>query len=309
MSDFPQVHLDKLLKTLESPKLPECDKAMVEEAIKKYADWKDSLDKVSNDSLDSIISDMISLLNEYKLFIDMNLIFDSNDDFLYRQKGQLKIDNTVIEDFLPILVKKCIEYKYGQTDLNINSQTSTFSSVYFKSSLNNPEIGGGLNIKTKAQDFSISRKLYIKSSYKKSFEDSSSVIAETNLGYVVTECKTNLDKTMYQEASATAHDIKTAVTGAKYFLLCEWLDMTPISTATTDIDEIIILRKAKRLSSNIRNDFSDKTKRHKKRKLYLEYLQTHPYSFDMFKRFIEHIFALLNDEDLIEEDILQLGYF
>jgi hypothetical protein len=85
--------------------------------------------------------------------------------------------------------------------------------------------------------------------------------------------------------------------------------MTPISTDTTDIDEIIILRKAKRLSSNIRNDFSDKTKRHKKRKLYLEYLQTHPYSFDMFKRFIEHIFALLNDEDLIEEDILQLGYF
>lgn len=72
----------------------------------------------------------------------------------------------------------------------------------------------------------------------------------------MTELKTNLDKTMYQEASATAHDIKLAVTGAKYYLLCDFLDMTPISTATTDIDEILIVRKAKRINSNIRKEFS-----------------------------------------------------
>ena len=46
-------------------------------------------------------------------------------------------------------------------------------------------------------------------------------MADWELGYVMAELKTNLDKTMYQEASATAHDIKLAVTGAKYYLLCD----------------------------------------------------------------------------------------
>lgn len=309
MADFPQVHLDKLVKTLESGKLPTCDRPNINEAIRRYNEWISALDNVSEETVLGTIGRMVELLNQYKLFIDINLIFDSQDDFLYRQKGQLKIDNTVIEEFLPRLVKKCINLKYGQTDLIIGSQTATFSSVYFNSSLNRPNIGGGISIKKKDQDFSISRKLFLKSSYSANFENNASVVAETNIGYVVAECKTNLDKTMFQEASATAHDVKTAVTGAKYFLLCEWLDMTPISTATTDIDEIIIVRKAKRLSSNIRSEFSNRQGRQARRAMYLEYLQAHPYSTDMFKRFVEHIFALLDDEDLIEEDILQLGYF
>ena len=70
---------------------------------------------------------------------------------------------------------------------------------------------------------------------------------------------------MCQEASATAHDIKLAVTGAKCYLLCDFLDMTPISTATTDIDEILIVRKAKRISSNIRKEFCTYGRRQKHR--------------------------------------------
>lgn len=66
---------------------------------------------------------------------------------------------------------------------------------------------------------------------------------------MLAELKTNLDKTMFQEASATAHDVKQAVPDAKYYLLCDFFDMTPISTATTDIDDILITRKAKHLSA------------------------------------------------------------
>lgn len=104
------------------------------------------------------------------------------------------------------------------------------------------------------------------------------------------ELKTNLDKTMYQEASATAHDIKLAVTGAKYYLLCDFLDMTPISTATTDIDEILIVRKAKRISSNVRKEFSTFAGRQANREWYTEYLTNNPYSASVFKRFVDHIF-------------------
>lgn len=112
----------------------------------------------------------MSLLNEYKFYIDIDLIFDSTEDFLYRQKGQLKLDNTVIEEFLPIFVRKCITKEFGKCDVEVGSQTATFSSAYFASSLSSPAIGGGLSIKTKDQDFSMSRMLYLRSSYTPTFE-------------------------------------------------------------------------------------------------------------------------------------------
>ena len=114
---------------------------------------------------------------------------------------------------------------------------------------------------------------------------------------------------MFQEASATAHDVKLAVTGAKYYLLCDFLDMTPISTSTTDIDEILIVRKAKRISSNIRKSFSTYEGRQKYRKWYTDYLKDHPYDSRIFKRFIEHIIAQIKNEELIEKSVLDVGYF
>ena len=127
-------------------------------------------------------------------------------------------------------------------------------------------------------------------------------------GYVLAEIKTNLDKTMFQEASATSHDVKTACTGAKYFLLCDYLDMTPINTATTDIEEILILRKAKRLASNIRSNFSDYNGRCQNRAMYVQYLNDHPYSHDVFKRFIDRIIIFMQ-ETLDENKVLTDGFF
>ena len=97
---------------------------------------------------------------------------------------------------------------------------------------------------------------------------------QTYISYIAIECKTNLDKTMFQEACATANDTKYAVAGARYYLLCEWLDMTPQSTAPTDIDEIIIMRKAKRMNSNVRSQYSTAAGRQRTRANYVQFLQT-----------------------------------
>ena len=85
--------------------------------------------------------------------------------------------------------------------------------------------------------------------------------------------------------------------------------MTPISTATTDIDEILIVRKAKRISSNVRKAFSTFAGRQRNRDWYINYLKANPYSADIFKRFVDHIFSQMKNEDLIEERVLDLGYF
>ena len=76
-----------------------------------------------------------------------------------------------------------------------------------------------MNIRSKDHDFAVSLPLFLKASHNKDFNDSSH--RETNLAYLAVELKTNLDKTMFQEASATAYDLKLALPSSRYFLLCE----------------------------------------------------------------------------------------
>jgi hypothetical protein len=52
---------------------------------------------------EALLRALVTSLNEYKRFIEVDLIFDSPADFLYRQKGQHKADNSVLEEFLPRL--------------------------------------------------------------------------------------------------------------------------------------------------------------------------------------------------------------
>lgn len=302
-------HGEKIVALLGSDKLPTADKSRVMEAMQRYDEWIAALESTTAETLDGLIAALVDQLNEYKFYIDVDLIFDSTEDFLYRQKGQLKLDNTVMEEFLPIFVRKCIEHECGVCTVHISSHTPTFSSAHFASSLSSPAVGGGLILKAKDQNFSMSRKLYMKSSHDASFAPDKTITLETYLGYVLAELKTNLDKTMFQEASATAHDVKLAVAGAKYYLLCDFLDMTPISTITTDIDEILIVRKCRRISANVRKTFSTYSGRLQQRSWYLSFLKKHPYSPDVFKRFIEHILSQMRNEDLIEESVLDVGYF
>jgi len=286
--------------------LPPKDKPRVKEAVDHYHQWISNLEIVDG-TPDAIIDKMVALLNDYRKYIDVDLIFDSAEDFLYRQKGQLKLDNSVIEEFLPRLIGhprllpelESVEIKLGPTQ--------SFSSVYFNSSLSTLTQGGGLAIKTKNQDFAIAKPLYLSASHRSDFKES--IVRQTFISYVAAECKTNLDKTMFQEACATAQDLKSAVSDARYYLLCEWLDMTPQSTVPTAIDEIIILRKAKRINSNKRQHFSDAEKRQMFRGEYIEFLEQNPFQPEMFERFIGHIRKLFNDEALHEADVLQTGYF
>lgn len=85
--------------------------------------------------------------------------------------------------------------------------------------------------------------------------------------------------------------------------------MTPISTAPTDIDQVLILRKAKRISSNKRKNFSTFKGRINNRDFLINYLKNHPFQVEMFKRFVDNIRSLINQENPKEDDVLKLGYF
>src|SRR5438552_2851727 len=149
MKELPTPHLEKIHATLANEKLPEADKPLLEKLIERHQKWVEALDAVTGIP-DKRLREMVALLNEYRLFLDLEIIFDSKLDFLYRQKGQLKLDNSVIEEFLPRLIHPAIlpEIKDFQV---VVGPTTCFSSVYFGASLDVPELGGGLSIRTKAQ--------------------------------------------------------------------------------------------------------------------------------------------------------------
>ena len=182
---------------------------------------------------------------------------------------------------------------------------NSFSALRFEEDIRSARRGVGARLRSKNQDFAITRKLFLRASHHADFREA--VTEETNIAYVASEIKTNLDKTMFQEAAATALDVKSVVPGARYYLLCEWLDMTPISTTTTAIDEILILRQAKRLASNVRSDFATAAGRRRNRALYLEHLTVHPLAPATFSRFLSHVTQLVTDN--VEEDVLSRGYF
>ncbi len=113
---------------------------------------------------------------------------------------------------------------------------------------------------------------------------------------------------MFQEANATAYDLKLALPNSRYFLLCEWLDMKPISTVATSIEEVIVLRKAKRLPANVRAQFSTVAGRIATRDAFERHLAENPLSSEAFQRFLSPVKRLLmSDQD--EDAILRRGWF
>ena len=115
-------------------------------------------------------------------------------------------------------------------------------------------------------------------SFDKEFKEAETI--EFHLGYVCVECNTNLDKTMFQEAVATSRDLKIAVPSSLYFLVCEFLDMTPVSITPTHIDDVLIVRKAKRMSSNVRQEYRSTDERQEHRQEYVEFLDSSKYYAD-----------------------------
>ena len=301
--DYKTPHGDKLRALLDNDKLPMSDQPRVRNAIERYHAWIRELDDFGGQQS---IESLVALLDRYKKFIALDLIYDSDEDFLYRQKGQLKLDNTVLEEFLPRLVGHQFPEHSEVCGLTIGP-ANALAQLHFDSDLRSESSGGGMKVRAKDHDFAIVRPLFLQASHH---EDFSNALSErTQLAYIAAEIKTNLDKTMFQEASATARDLQAAIPRSRYFLLCEWLDMTPISTDSTAIEEVIVLRRARRLAADLRGRFSSAAGRIDNRDAFERHLNQHPLDPRMFRRFLSHVEPLLGSEGKSERNALERGWF
>ncbi len=300
---LPAPHGDKLTALLKNNRLPSADRPRVRNALQRYKEWIRDLEDVGRGKSGSV-ENLVSATNAYKKFVELDLIFDSPEDFLYRQKGQLKLDNTILEEFLPQLLYRGLNLADSSFELG---PRNTFAGLRFMSSLASPGIGGVPTLRTKNQDFILGKRLYMMTSFDKDFRDAERV--ESHLGYVCVECKTNLDKTMFQEAVATSRDLKSAVPSSLYFLVCEFLDMTPLSTISTQIDDVLITRKAKRMSSNIRQKFKSAQERRMYRDEYVEFLNASVYYSDVFQRMVDKVQRAIDDTNPNADEVLSRGHF
>ncbi|MCX7014981.1 MAG: Bpu10I family restriction endonuclease [Candidatus Sumerlaeota bacterium] len=300
---LPTPHLNKLRALLENRRLPAADKPGLQKALQRYNEWIRELDGVKGAGRDAV-EELVDATNRYGKFVQLDLIFDSPEDFLYRQKGQLKLDNTILEEFLPHLLCRGLGLVGSGFELG---PRKTFAGLSFASSLASLGAGGRPSLRTEDQDFILGKRLYVMTSFDKDFHDAERV--ESHLGYVCAECKTNLDKTMFQEAVATSRDLKIAIPSSLYFLVCEFLDMTPVSITPTHIDDVLIVRKAKRMSSNVRQEYRTTNERRTHRDEFVEFLESSRYYADVFARMIDRIQRVVDDTDPEADKVLKQGHF
>src|ERR1700676_1295649 len=96
MSTENRPHGGKLDKLRNNTKLPVPDRDRVEALWVAYGGWLASMDALDTRG-EQRVEDLVRLLNGYKRRLD-ELVWDSEDDFLYRQDGQLKLRGSVVEE-------------------------------------------------------------------------------------------------------------------------------------------------------------------------------------------------------------------
>ncbi|MCW1520469.1 Bpu10I family restriction endonuclease [Acinetobacter baumannii] len=150
----PEPHGSKLKALIVNKKLAVDDKLRVCQAIEKYETLKIELDGLNN--LESLLEDKVRLINQYKKHIDFELIYNSPNDFLYRQNGQLKLSNSILEEFIPYFVDERLIPGLKHIVALSHGSKSSFSGLSFGGSIQ-PLDKGGVFLKVKDQDFALAK--------------------------------------------------------------------------------------------------------------------------------------------------------
>jgi len=290
-------HLDKLGAALSNPKCAE-DLPLLHEALDLYHQWVADLESIAARGKKRVEA-MVQLLNEYKDAFEVELVMKRGSDFLRRQKGQLKLDNSILEEFLIHLA--CPEVIHGLGDTRfVAGPQNAFMSLSFRprgfEALNQcPEVV----LKTKDHDFVIGAEVYYKFSSNRDFGAEYTAAGSFVLAVVAAECKINLDKTMFQEAAGTATRLKMGCPVARYFVLVEYLDMRPEDCRLTDIDNVFLLRHARRLPFEKRSIVSEVERQHK----------DFPIDAEVVWRFVQEIQAFVDTTWYDPDEALRRGSF
>ena len=216
----------------------------------RYDQWKSKNLKLigpkksDNKELDlKIIQKRVSLLNDYKNFIDQKHYAENFD-------SRSNLHSSVLEEFMYYLFKDLI-VEYSK-DVLIG-KAHAFKDIFFRadnfeSMIKNPNA----KIEIKDHDFTIGSKINVSMNTLGSNDEENFT---WDIPAVAIECKTYLDKTMLQDASTAAEELKHRNPNAIYILVAEWLKLTDsVNLKKFKIDQIYVIRKQKNTDREFRYD-------------------------------------------------------
>lgn len=290
-------HYEKIKAAIDNIKVKE-DIEVLKEILKEYEKWVKQMDSIKSKG-EQKVKEMVKLLNEYEDKVEVDLILEKGTDFLIRQKGQLKLDNTIMEEFLIRLMDPDIIEELKGVDF-LTGPSNAFLSLSFRpqsfSQLGNkPEV----ILKTKDCDFILGKEIHYMFSSDEEFTKEKTNTGSMVLAVLASECKINLDKTMFQECAGTAARLKSGVPYAKYFVIIEFLDMVPEDCRLTELDNVFLIRKAKRLPYEKRNDPVE-VRKHRK---------NHPIDAEVILRFVREVKEFLGARWYDPDAALKRGSF
>ena len=192
---------------------------------------------------ESVITKRVRLLNKYKDFLDQQHFAEAFD-------SRSNLHSSVLEEFLLYLFNDLV------ADISKNAlvgKSHTFKDLFFRADsfsdmLDKPKI----LIEKKDHDFAIG--VRIVGNFKCVGSEKTEFQSDIwDVPAVAIECKTYLDKTMLQDASTAAEQLKHRNPNARYIVVAEWLKLTEsVNLRKLKIDQIYVLRKQKNTDREFR---------------------------------------------------------
>jgi len=188
MSNF--IHGENLEHKIKIEKQSK-NKKLLNEIKLKYFEWKKENLKIIGTTRNDI-KRKVGLLNNYKSFIDQPK-FKKEKGSKYGFTSQSQLHSSVIEEFMYYLFKDIDKL----TNKHIYwGRTQAYTNLYFAPpSIDEFEESSNIVINVKNQDFSISKEVILKSrvSNNENWQENKIYVPIVSI-----ECKTYLDKTMYE---------------------------------------------------------------------------------------------------------------
>ncbi|HPD33503.1 MAG TPA: Bpu10I family restriction endonuclease [Bacteroidota bacterium] len=234
MSNF--IHGDNLEHKIRIEKDPD-NKKLLTEINEEYKKWKnDNLNIKGTERKD--IQKKVDLFNKYKNFIEQpKFKKQSGNNLGFTSQSQLH--SSALEEFMYYLFKDIEKL----TNKNIYwGRTQAYTNLYFAPpSIDAFEESSNIVINVKNQDFSISKEVILKSrvSNNEDWQENKIYVPIVSI-----ECKTYLDKTMYEGSASTAEKIKRGNPYCIFLIVTETYEVSlDVDPKYSSIDQIYVLRK------------------------------------------------------------------
>jgi hypothetical protein len=215
----------------------------------RYNQWKSANESLvgpvaetaENDS--EIIAERVKILNEYKEFLDQKHYAEKFD-------SRSNLHSSVLEEFMYYLFRDIVR---GISETALIGKSHSFKDLFFRApSYRKMVEKPHALVETKDHDFAIGAR--VRATMKC---DGSEILEEYDwdIPAVAIECKTYLDKTMLQDVSTAADQLKQKNPNAIYIVVAEWLKLTEsVNLKKYKIDQIYVLRKQKNTDREFRYD-------------------------------------------------------